>query len=207
MTDIIDLTGRYSQTNVFDENRQWAIHHSVTPTLSEDASRFVEIAALDTIDRYHRDERDFPMGIGYHVCVFPSGRAYRVGKQGTRRANVGGQNHKYDGLCFIGTFAPNRPPTAAALASAAKVIRASGMPVAGGHGSLPNQNTACPGGWNLGLLTALLEQGEPSRPMDTEDAILIYQFLVGGAGVAPGVSIKELPENNNRRVYEVRLPR
>ena len=46
-----------------------------------------------------------------------------------------------------------------------------------------------------------------SKPMTTDDATIIYQFLAGGAGVAPGVSIKAMPESGNRRVYEVRLPK
>ena len=208
MIEYVDLTDRYRQVTPSGANRQWAIHHSATATPSSILTRAQEIDILDTIDRYHRSVRKFPMGIGYHVCVFPSGRAYRVGEQGTQRANVANLNHEVDGLCFIGTFTPRTPPSADALASAASVIRASGMPVRGGHGSMPGANTACPGGWNLGLLTSLLiENGPMSKPMTTDDATTIYQFLVGGAGVAPGVSIKAMPESGNRRVYEVRLPK
>ena len=165
-----------------------------------------EIDILDTIDRYHYSVRKFSMGIGYHVCVFPSGRAYRVGEQGTQRANVANMNHVVDGLCFIGTFKPNQAPSADALASAASVIRASGMPVRGGHGSLPNQNTECPGGWNLGLLTALVEQGDLSPKMEPDDAALLYQYLMWPY-LFKNVTVTPLPVERGRRAYKVQLPK
>lgn len=204
--EIIDLTKSFRQTNLVNANKAWAIHHSATANVSDGISRTEEIEIIRVIDDYHYTQRKFSMGIGYHVVVFPSGRAYRVGEQGTQRANVSGRNHLYDGLCFIGTFAPNRPPTAKALAVAAEVIRASGMPVAGGHGSVSPTPTECPGGWNLGLLSALVEQGKTSRPLDIEDLVLLFQSIVGYVG-ANGAQYTALPEKNGRRVYEVRLPR
>lgn len=203
--EIIDLTKSFRQTNLVNANKAYAIHHSATANVSENLSRTEEIEIIRVIDDYHRTQRKFSMGIGYHVMVFPSGRAYRVGEQGTQRANVLGRNHLYDGLCFIGTFAPNRPPTAKALAVAAEVIRASGMPVAGGHGSVSPTPTECPGGWNLGLLSALVEQGGISRPMEPDDAANLFQFLAGW--FMPNITVTPLPEKNGRRVYEVRLPR
>ena len=78
MIEYVDLTDRYRQVEGVVAGKAWAIHHSATPTPSSILTRAQEIDILDTIDRYHRSVRKFTMGIGYHVCVFPSGRAYRV---------------------------------------------------------------------------------------------------------------------------------
>ena len=207
MIEYVDLTDRYRQVDGVVAGKAWCVHHSATPTPSSILTRAQEIDILDTIDRYHRSVRKFSMGIGYHVCVFPSGRAYRVGEQGTQRANVANLNHEVDGLCFIGTFTPRIAPSADALASAASVIRASGMPVRGGHGSMPGANTACPGGWNLGLLTALVEQGALSRPMEPDDAANLYQYLVFGSATMPNITVTALPEERGRRAYKVQLPK
>lgn len=157
----IDLTARYQQSSIVHVGKQWAIHHTATPTPAASATVAAEVVILNSIDRFHREVRKFITGIGYHVAVFPSGRSYRVGRQGTQRAHVLGLNHLYDGLVFVGTFTRSSSPSPAALDEAARVIRESGMDVAGGHGELPGQGTECPGGWPLALLYKRVEAPAP----------------------------------------------
>ena len=198
---MIDLTSRYRQLTTTQPGKRFAIHHSVTVTPLLTASQAAEMSVLDAIDRYHFEERKFSIGIGYHVCVFPSGRAYRVGRQGTTRAHILGQNHLYDGLCFIGTFT-NATPTPAAIEAARNVISASGMAVAGGHGAIPNQNTLCPGSWDVGLLT----RPPISRPLNEDDVMNLYLYVNYPAQMRD-ITVTPLPEDRGKRVYEVRLPR
>jgi hypothetical protein len=95
-------------------------------------------------------------GIGYHLLVDRNGEVYYVGDIHLSRANVAGLNHKVVGICFIGRFdAPGARPTDAALASARKAIAAIRSFLSrdvrlARHGDL--NPTACPGGWDLGLL-------------------------------------------------------
>ena len=73
-----DLRHRYSQgPDRSATKRVWAVHHTVTP--ESYAGPVEEIAHLDFIDTWHREKRGFKVGIGYHVVVFESGRAYQVG--------------------------------------------------------------------------------------------------------------------------------
>jgi hypothetical protein len=97
-----------------------AIHHSVTPTLAATASEADELATLDSIHRYHRDTRGF-LGIGYHICVFPSGRSYLTCKLTQWGANVGGENDHVYGVCFIGTFT-NALPSSKHISAAAEAV-------------------------------------------------------------------------------------
>jgi hypothetical protein len=78
------------------------IHHSVTPTLSAHATEAEEIAWLDKIDAYHRS-RGFG-GIGYHICVFPSGRCYYTTNLHQWGAGVYKQNNCTYHICLIGDF-------------------------------------------------------------------------------------------------------
>ena len=169
-----DLTHRYLQRRKLPRQQVgWAIHHSVT-YMPEDASAAEEIAHLDLINGWHLN-RGFSMGIGYHVAVFPSGRAYKVGHYDTQRAHVALQNHKYLGLVFIMSATSRRPPSDKMLATAAEVIRKDGRPIVGGHKDIKGQSTACPGGWDLTLLRRkLMGYGVPLEMTDPKmwDALL-----------------------------------
>lgn len=148
---LIDLTERYTQGPEVS-HIGWVIHHTVTSVSLEEPN---ERRTIDSIDKYHKERRGFHVGVGYHVLVFPSGRAYRVGLPNTMRAHIGKLNHKYAGLAFVGTFRPMKPPTTAALKTARKVIADSGIPLSGGHRDLTISGsgyTVCPGGWDLDLL-------------------------------------------------------
>ncbi len=97
-----------------------AIHHSVTPTPSATATEADELAILDAIHRYHVS-RGFG-GIGYHLCVFPSGRVYLVSRLSQWGANVGRNNNHIRGICFIGTFVDILPSSQHLIAGAEAVF-------------------------------------------------------------------------------------
>lgn len=143
-----DLTRRFIQRRKLTRPQiGWLIHHTVT-TIRAGASVAEEIAHIDAINRWHLNVREFAVGIGYHVLVFPSGRAYQVGVYDTQRAHVRNKNHKFLGLAFVGTFSATRWPSGKMLRAAAQVIKDSSRPVIGGHKS-EQSDTDCPGGWNV----------------------------------------------------------
>lgn len=94
-----------------------SFHHSVTANLSSSATEAQEIAVLDAFHRYHKS-LGFG-GIGYHLCVFPSGRIYLTCRLTQWGANVGGQNNHEIGICFVGTFT-NVSPSHLHLVAGAK---------------------------------------------------------------------------------------
>lgn len=196
-----DLTGEFTQKPIAYSNKAWVVHHSVTATLSPSATQKEERAVLAQIDRYHRDVRGFSVGFGYHVAVFPSARSYRVGTQGTQRAHVANLNDKYDGLVFIGTFT-QQAPNAGSLMEAAKVILASGMPLAGGHKNVaPQGYTECPGAWAMEQLRAFMDAPPVSKPLNfTQQYIMQSAARVAGLGT---VRITPLKEQDGKPVYRM----
>lgn len=203
VVEVEDLTSAYTQSTTVHEGKAWAVHHTFTQTPSVLASPFEERALIAQIDRFHRDVKKFRVGFGYHVAVFPSGRSYRIGNQGTQRAHVANQNHKYDGLVFIGTYT-DVIPNDVMLQEAAKIILASGMPLAGGHKDVSVEGyTECPGNWSLGYLESLLDL--PSPPLTLADRALLFRYLTD-TRLASGVRLTPKQMHGNRRVYEVELP-
>lgn len=79
-----------------------SFHHSVTANLSPNATEAQEIGVLDAFHNYHKS-LGFG-GIGYHLCVFPSGRIYLTCRLTQWGANVGGQNNHEIGICLVGTW-------------------------------------------------------------------------------------------------------
>jgi len=190
----IDLLDRYEQGYPIYPKIGYAVHHSVTTPPDCDESE--EILHLDAIAAYHR--RQFRVDFGYHVAVFPCGHSYRCGALGTQRAHVAGLNHMWDGLVFIGTGRP----TDAALLEASSIVQGQRIV---GHKDLPNQQTACPGDWDVSVV------GEQmlSRPLSVADLGSLYRVIAPGlpAVIRPaGVAVKSLPMRGSTRVYEVELP-
>jgi hypothetical protein len=201
----IDLTTTYRQSAVVHVGKKWAIHHTVSPNQPRTSSE--ELSHLEAINTFHR-ARGFAVGIGYHVVVFDSGRAYRVGEQGTQRAHIAELNHKYDGLAFVGTFTADLTPSGIALETARRVIAESGMPVAGGHRDLATSGspTACPGGWDV---AALLDPANAPRPLSPPLSTMTLARLCGATFLPArnrGVSIERLPlEHGEQGAWEVRM--
>ncbi len=191
-----DLTDRYVQTpRLATPQIGWAIHHCAPPaglTFPD------EVAHLDSLDRYHREERGWSLGIAYHVAVFPTGNAYQVGRYNTQRAHVKAKNHLYLGLVFIGNFM-NTQPTSAALEAAREVVRLSRVPMLGGHKQF-QANTACPGSWDVRLLTPTLSPRlSLKRPRWVAWARALMRLN--------GNKITELPPDDRDDIYEVRFRR
>lgn len=84
-----------------------SFHHSVTTNLSVNATEAQEIAILDAFHNYHKS-LGFG-GIGYHLCVFPSGRIYLTCKLTQWGASVGGHNNHEIGVCLVGTWTSTLP--------------------------------------------------------------------------------------------------
>lgn len=166
--------------------------------MSASASVADELRHIDGINRWHLNVREFAMGIGYHVLVFPSGRAYQVGVYDAQRAHVKNKNHLYIGLAFVGTFTARRAPSSKMLKAAAQVIVDSGRPVIGSHKS-EQFDTACPGGWNVDRVTA-------------NARALMPQLNVADMGMWRAISVaignrrtRWVRYNGKRLVYEVEL--
>jgi hypothetical protein len=125
-----------------------SFHHSVTSNLSPNASEAEEIRILDAFHAYHKS-LGFG-GIGYHLCVFPSGRVYLTCSLTQWGANVGGHNNHEIGICFVGTWTNTLPgkqqQVGAAIATDSvdqllrRKVRLLGHKQYSGHAS-----NACPG--------------------------------------------------------------
>ena len=188
MGQVTDLTTRYIQTPPNTTERAWIVHHTVTnsPTTMQD-----ELTHLDNIDRYHRDQRGFSMGIGYHAVVFPSGNGYKVGNYGTSRAHIKDKNHLYLGLALVGNFT-REAPTSAAIATAKDIISGSKRPLADGHKNLsPPGYTECPGTWDYVTLLTDIEP-QPVGPYNT--IINAKQFNINSLLEQVRIEVQELTD-------------
>lgn len=149
--DIPDLRPRYPSTYTrrpLSAIENIGIHHSATPTLAVDATEGDELAAMDAIHRYHREQF---RGISYHMVVMPSGRCYLTGEWDTVRYLVGGDgNISTLGLLLHGTFMDASPGDAQIdaahrlIANVRYQLGNAGLPVVG-HKDIASEPTACPG--------------------------------------------------------------
>lgn len=147
--DVPDLRERYPSAYAhrpLSAITNIGIHHSATDTLSVNATEDQELAALDSIHRYHATVY---RGIAYPMCVFPSGRIYLTGAWDTIRYLVGGDgNITTLGLLMHGDFS-DTPPGDTQLDAAHRLIANiryqmgnAALPVVG-HRDL--SSTQCPG--------------------------------------------------------------
>ena len=200
-----DLRHRYSQGPDRSASKLGrVVHQTAGPESFADVT--AEIEHIDWLDNFHREKRGFSLGIGYHEMVFESGNIYRVGRALTQRAHIGGLNHIYDGMCFVGTFSRTHTPSQAALVAAREAIVASDIKVMGGHGqlALEGQGTACPGGWNLDLLTPATPLKPPPATAKTRNALALAIWLRKTPVVPHDVQVQD------GKMYDrwiVRLPR
>ncbi|MGD0090855.1 MAG: peptidoglycan recognition family protein [Planctomycetota bacterium] len=147
--------------------REWrhiVVHHSATPNGS--------VAAFD---KAHK-ERGWD-GVGYHFVIGNGSGAgdgdaeptYRW-RQQLRGAHAG--NSEYNehgiGICLVGDFEHNGPPTPRQMASLRTLVRflqiKTGIPTYEviGHGDVPPRHTECPGRW---LDVAALRASLGGNPM------------------------------------------
>lgn len=76
------------------------IHHSYRPALSQHATVAEEIAAWQSIERFHKEDNGWA-GIGYNFGVFPSGRIYEGRGWKYRGAHAGPINSDSIGICLV----------------------------------------------------------------------------------------------------------
>lgn len=112
---LIDARRRFSIADAWPRPKQGgpgritaiAVHHTAGFYYTPDASQAAEIMHLIMIHEGHV-ARGFG-GIGYHIVVFASGRAYIVCNFDQWGANVAGENDHVLGLCAVGTFMTTVP--------------------------------------------------------------------------------------------------
>lgn len=130
-----------------------AIHHTVTPSSGDPASR------LRGIQNYHMDTRGW-CDTGYHFLVSIDGTVWEGRPLDFLGAHVGGHNTGNVGISFIGCFhssdcsdwTPFMPPDAMIDGASAVVGRLSSLydialdaEHVKGHRDHPDQGTSCPG--------------------------------------------------------------
>lgn len=84
-----------------------AVHHTVTATLSEDASIADEIEQMREIEKIGHTR--FGYTVSYNVVIFPSGRAYQGCPFNMRGQHTGGVNSKIRSVCFAGNYETKQP--------------------------------------------------------------------------------------------------
>lgn len=132
-------TKRYERRPI-DSILRVVIHHSVTECAGDTPG--AELKHCRNIARGHIRIAGWP-GIGYHFCVFNSGRIYQVNDLRTISHHVGWHNTTSAGVCLIGKL-HKREPTEQQLESAAWLVGLMQWP------ALPHKalnQTACPGHW------------------------------------------------------------
>jgi hypothetical protein len=122
------------------------IHHTVTATLSEDASVSDEREHMRFLEGIGQSR--FGTGISYNVIVFPSGRAYQGVSFNRRGTHTGGRNSTVRSISFAGNF-ETHVPSDASIATASTIYHhghgewwETGAPLRG-HRNV--SQTACPG--------------------------------------------------------------
>lgn len=184
---VTDLRARYPSTysrRPLSAITNIGVHHSATDTLPVNATEEQEIAALDSIHRYHATVY---RGIAYPMCVFPSGRIYLTGAWDTIRYLVGGDgNITTLGLLMHGDFS-DEPPGEVQIDAARRLIANSRYQL--GNGSLPVEGhrdlsaTQCPGNtwpqWKDRLMGT-------SEPVDTRTPLHVQLDALWGIADALG---------------------
>jgi hypothetical protein len=185
--EFIDLTAEFTQSPTAASHSRTAIHHTTGESMNTIQSPERERSFLAGIDNFHRNERGWPYGIGYHDVAFVSGRVYCVGNPNTQRTHVGGHNHVYHGLALAGSWETEEPPAYMYEILAQHVV-AQGLPVRlERHGDVTG--SACPGKVDVAKIQACIDAGQypPStttthpagRRMTGEDASDIWKVAEG----------------------------
>lgn len=126
--------------------------HHTAGTFKAAATPAQEKAHLRQIEEFHIYKRNMS-AIGYNYLIFPSGRVYEG-----RGWKVGAHDEKHNseavGICFVGNYETQTPPTAMMLASRQLIdylrdrgfIKSGAKCIAHGERRLGGDgSTACPG--------------------------------------------------------------
>lgn len=148
-----------------------AIHHATGPMPPTTSAG--EVAYIRGIEAYHLQ---VGYGLfGYNAMSFPSGRVYAFRQCMGQRAHVGGQNHRYGGICMAGGYA-TFPPPAALVEATARWVRAmrnvhGEIPIFG-HGTITAGTqwaSDCPGGGGRSVLATIDHLATPGFEEDDMD--------------------------------------
>jgi|GEM_PF-2137343 len=143
-----------------------ALHHDAGANLAATATVAQEQARMRQIEQTGQNRTR--AGIGYRgVVIFPSGRAYQGTSWNRRGAHVGGHNSDVVAICFAGNF-ETAQPTAAALATAAEILREGrGRWFIANAPLRPHSHwrpTACPGRNLTSRIPEILQAANASAP-------------------------------------------
>jgi len=116
------------------------VHHSETRTPSASATVEAESRTMRSIQSFHQNKRGWS-DIGYHYCIFPSGRIYEGRGPDVVGAHCPGHNAE-PGICMIGKY-DSKIPTHAALQSLNWLIEELDGGKIKGHRD--GYSTSCPG--------------------------------------------------------------
>lgn len=84
------------------------LHHTVTSTLSENASLSEDVAQIRVVERI--GQQRFSVGMSYTFLITPSGRIFQGVSTHRISAHSGaGRNTRGAGVCLVGNFDTNRP--------------------------------------------------------------------------------------------------
>jgi hypothetical protein len=112
------------------------LHHSV----SADGGA----STVRSIQKFHMNQRGW-VDIGYSWVYSPSERTfYEARGKDVVGAHTNGQNGTTEGLCVLGNFETQRPPSHV-VDDVAAFLQWRGLPLLGGHKDAPQAATACPG--------------------------------------------------------------
>lgn len=169
------------------------IHHSFRPDLPASAKEAAEVAALRSMDTFHRETNGWA-GLAYSFCVFQSGRIYEA--RGWLRAGAHTEGHNRDAhaFCFV-MDGSKHAPTAAAV-QAVKDAIAEGVQmgaIAPGYQVEPHdkyKNKVCPGD-KIKAILRQLGPGSNAKPR-------VLKFGMTGPDVAELQKLlKVAPTNGN----------
>lgn len=123
-----------------------AVHHSVTTTLSENATFAQEVAEMRKIEEIGHTR--FGYTVSYNVVIFPSGRAYQGCPFNKRGQHTGDNNSKVRSICFAGNYETYEPTQAQLQKAQNLIVHGKGKWWTKNNfvkGHRDYVNTACPG--------------------------------------------------------------
>lgn len=160
-------------------NLEVYLHHSVTATLSTNATIAQERAQMRLIEQIGQDR--FGAGISYNLLVFPSGRVHVGASIGRIAYHSGaGRNVRGAAICLVGNFEANKMPLRMKLSVIALlifgVIRGwwRVAQITAGHRQF--SSTACPGGHAFAEIPDINRQaragGSTSNPTQEKEFLM-----------------------------------
>ncbi len=186
-----------------------AIHHTVT-NMTASTTIAAERAHIRAIDTAHARRFGGEYSIGYHVLVFPSGRAYQVGDYDGQRAHVKARNHQLIGIAAVGNFTDALPEQAQwdGIVGAVKglLVVYPGREIKGHNDwARPGEGTACAGMLNDVKWDDVLLAPTPSAPLAWEptDREFAHAFAYFYKAIFEGKDPTKLHRNHRYALWQM----